>query len=315
VSVQPEDTRGRNARKKPPPKKEPFKPLSREEIAALFGQAYIIMEEDPALKAWFLDFAKRYNQSQGKISFERFNLELNQQDWWKTNSATYIADRRRELENPTDYRQGLESDVAALRAQARQLGAVNVDDATLENLVKQQRRLGLNAEQLLERLNDFIVPIGDDFRGQAGAFQAELVQWARMNGLSLRELDVQDYVRQMTTGRITLDDVKDDLRRTYLAGMYPAWSDKINEGFDPSALFAPYRNAAANLLELEDLDLNDPIMKLASQHIGADGKPSQLPLWEFEKQVRQDPRWQQTDNAYATYMDVGTNLLKMFGFR
>jgi hypothetical protein len=314
VTVQPEETPRRGNRRKSG-KEEPFKKLSRREIAALFGQAYVIMEEDPALKAWFIDFARRYNESQGKISFERFDLELKQQDWWKNNSATFIADRRRELENPTDYRQGLQSDIAALRAQATQLGAVGLDDAILEDLVKQQRRLGLNNQQLLQRLNDFISPVGQDFRGQAGEVQTDLVQWARSNGLRLRDADVQDYVRRVTTGSITLDDVKDDLRRTYLAGMYPAWSDKINQGLDPSSLFAPYRNAAADLLEMSDIDLDDPIMKRAAQYVGADGKPAQLPLYQFEEEVRKDPRWQYTDNAYQSYARVGTDLLRMFGLR
>jgi hypothetical protein len=40
-----------------------------------------------------------------------------------------------------------------------------------------------------------------------------------------------------------------------------------------------------------------------------------LPLYEFEKMVRDDPRWQKTDNAYQLYTRAGTNLLQMFGFR
>jgi len=314
VTVQPEENI-RGNRKPKEPKNEPFKRMSREEIASMFGQAYVIMEEDPALKKWFLDFAKRYNQSQGKISFERFNLELNQQDWWKNNSATYIADRRRELENPTDYRQGLAADIATLRASANRIGAVGLDEDTLRDLVVSQRRLGLSEQQVLERLSDFISPVEQDFRGQAGAIQSDLVQWAMSNGLTLRDSDVQTYVRDVTTGRLSVDDVKDDLRRTYLAGMYPAWADKINDGTDPSVLFAPYRNAARNLLELDDIDINDPIMKRAGQYVGADGKPSQLPLYEFEQEIRKDPRWQYTDNAFKSYANVGTDLLKMFGLR
>jgi hypothetical protein len=309
--VQPEERRVG----KPKPKGKPFKSLSRQEIAAMFGQAYVIMEEDPALKAWFIDFAKRYNESKGEIKFERFQLELNQQDWWKNKSANYIADRRKELENPTDYNEGLAADIATLRANANRIGAVGIDDAILRNLVVSRRRLGLSEQQVIERLADFVAPVGGDFRGGAGAIQSDLVQWARMNGLSLRESDVQDYVRRVTTGSTTVDDVKDDLRRTYLAGMYPAWSDKINEGMDPSSLFAPYRNTARQLLEIDDLDLNDPIMKRASQYVGPDGKPNQLPLYQFEQEVRKDPRWQYTDNAYSSYMNVGTDLLRMFGLR
>lgn len=293
-----------------------FEPLSAEEIAAKFGQAYIIMEQDPGLKQWFLGFARRYNEARGEISYETFNLELQQQPWWRNNSATYIADLRQELENPVDYEQGLASSIASLRAQANRIGATGVSEAVLRNLAIQQRRLGLNEQQTIERLADLISPVeGGDFRGVAGDVQTELLQWARSNGLTLNQGSMQEYVRRIATGATTVDDVKDDLRKTYLAGMYPAWADKINEGLDPSVLFEPYRNTAANLLEMSEISLDDPIMKRAAQYVGPDGKPSQLPLYQFEQEVRKDPRWQYTDNAYSTYTRVGTDLLRMFGFR
>jgi TfoX/Sxy family transcriptional regulator of competence genes len=33
------------------------------------------------------------------------------------------------------------------------------------------------------------------------------------------------------------------------------------------------------------------------QYVGADGKPANKPLWQFEKELRSDSRWQYTDNA------------------
>ena len=318
MSVQPEGnpTRPRKPNKPKPGNKKPeFKPLTPQELAAKFGQAYIIMEQDPALKAWFLAFAKRYNDARGQLSYETFNLELNQQEWWKRNSATYIADLRQELENPTDYEQEIASDIAEIRRVANTVGATGVDEDVIRQLAIARRRSGLNEQQLIDRLSDFIAPMGGDFRGGAGATQSNLLAWARDNGLTLRDSDVQDYVRRVATGATTVEDIKDDLRKTYLSGMYPAWADKINQGIDPSQLFAPYRNTAAQLLEMDDIGLDDPIMKRAAQYVGPDGKPSQLPLYQFEEEVRRDPRWQYTDNAYSTYTRVGTDLLRMFGFR
>jgi hypothetical protein len=71
------------------------------------------------------------------------------------------------------------------------------------------------------------------------------------------------------------------------------------------------------LLEIEpdDISFDDPLLQRGLQGVGPDGKPSVVPLYDFQRQVREDPRWQYTDNAYATYTDVGTKLLQMFGFR
>lgn len=297
--------------------KSKFEAKSREEIARLFGQSYIIMEQDEDLKNWFIDFARRFNESQGKISKERFFLELEERPWWVNNSATYINDLRKELENPTDYRQSISGDVANLKAQAAGIGATGISDQLFEDLVKQQRRLGLNQQQTLERLVEFVTPTDGDFRGAAGVAQSALQSWARANGVAIAPNMVQDYIRRISSGATTLEDVKDDLRRTYLMGAYPAWSDRIAQGMDPADIAAPYRNTMASLLEMdpEEINLDDPLLQQGMQGVGADGKPSVVPLYDFKRQVREDPRWQYTDNAYATYTDVGTQLLQMFGFR
>jgi hypothetical protein len=298
-------------------KKNDFKPKGREEIARLFGQSYVIMEQDQDLKNWFIDFARRFNESQGKISKERFFLELEERPWWVNNSATYINDLRKELENPTDYKQGISGDVANLKAQAAAIGAVGISDQLFEDLVKQQRRLGLNQQQTLEKLVEFVTPVDGDFRGVAGTAQSNLESWARSNGISLSPMMVQDYVRRIGSGSLTINDAKNDLRRMYMAGAYPAWADRIDAGYDIADIAAPYKEKMARLLEMDDtaIDFNDPLLQRGLQGVGADGKPSVVPLYEFERQVREDPRWQYTDNAYSTYTDVGTKLLQMFGFR
>lgn len=306
-----------------PPKKGTQKPKSdyeaktNEEIARLFGQSYVIMEQDEDLKNWFLDFARRFNEAQGKISKERFMLELEQRPWWINNSATYIADLQRELENPTDYKQSIAGDIANLKASANALGAVGINDQLLEDLVKQQRRLGWNEQQTLERLVDFIAPVDGDFRGVAGATQDALESWARNNGLTISPNMVQDYIRKISSGATTIDDVKDDLRRTYMAGAYPAWSDRIDAGYDIMDIAAPYRSVIANGLEQSEdaITLDDPLMKKIFQAVGPDGKPVVVPIYEAERMMREDPRWQKTDNAYKTYSEAADTILSMFGVR
>jgi hypothetical protein len=316
-SMAPERPAGKG-KGKPKKQDQDFKPLSREEIARLFGQSYVIMEQDEGLKNWFLDFARRYNESLGKISKERFMLELEQQPWWIKNSETYITDLQQELENPTDYKQAIAGDVANLKASAARIGATGIDNALFEKLVKDQRRLGWNEQQTLERLVEFITPAeGGDFRGIAGVTQNTLNQWARANGLTLSPTMVQDYVRRVASGSTTIDDVKDDLRRTYLKGAFPAWADRIEQGMDPADIAAPYKAKMAALLELDEnvIDFNDSLLQKAMQGVGADGKPIVVPLYDFEREIRNDPRWQKTDNAYQTYTNVGQDLLRMFGFR
>jgi len=294
--------------------------MTDEQIARLFGQSYIIMEQDPDLKRWFLGFADRYRQARGKISYETFKLELDQQQWWIDNSAKYIADVRKELEQPTDYAQEIASDVANLKRSAANVGATMIlkDEALLMEFAKNARRLGWNQQQTLDALVEYISPTDTgDLRGTAGLAQSELRQWARRNGVALTDDSILRNAQQIASGMTTLDDVKDDLRRTYLAGAYPAWSDRIEAGFDIYDIAAPYRSVIANGLEQSEdaITLDDPLMKKIFQAVGPDGKPVVVPIYEAERMMRQDSRWPKTNNAYAIYTDVGTDLLKMFGFR
>lgn len=174
--------------------------------------------------------------------------------------------------------------------------------------------------QLEKNLNIFLreqVKAGGDVRGTAGDFQTQLLNWSRKNGITLSNDAAAQFVERMSTGAQTLEDAKREIRETYMVGAYPAWADQIRNGLDPDSIVSPYRSAAAQLLEIpeDQLGWNDPILQKAMQGVSADGKPSIVPLWEYEQEVRKDPRWQKTDNAYQTYTNVGQDLLRMFGFR
>ena len=89
------------------------------------------------------------------------------------------------------------------------------------------------------------------------------------------------------------------------------------QGDDPVDIAAPYKQRMARMLEMgeDEIDLNDSLLQKAMQGVGADGKPSVTPLYAFDREIREDPRWPQTDNAYEIYTRAGTDLLKTFGFR
>jgi hypothetical protein len=153
--------------------------------------------------------------------------------------------------------------------------------------------------------------------GEASKTMNDLRSWAQSNGVTLTDNSIRQYTQQVIKGDRTADDIKADLRRTYVAGSYPAWSDRINAGEDIADIAEPYRRTMANLLEVQDQDitLTDNTLRSALQGVGADGKPSVVPIYEFEKQVRKDPRWQYTNNAQADYSRAAYDVLNMFGLR
>ena len=301
-----------------PEKKTGGMPTDPQEVARKFAMSWAIINSDPGLMKWFNDFAKRYTASGGQIDYARFKLELEQQPYWQQHSATWIQDAQLELENPKDYAQALSSSVETLRAAATQLGA-KVTDQQLQDMAKNARRFGWNEQQQRRALADYVSAAptdqgGVDFEGLAGQTQDTLMKWASQNGVRLTNDLVSKYTKSVVMGDTTLEDIQSDIRRTYMAGAFPAWADKINSGFDIADLAAPYIQDTQSLLEDSSIGLDDPLMQRIMQGVGADGKPAVVPLYEAQKMVRSDPRWQKTDNAYATYAGVAQNILKTFGF-
>jgi hypothetical protein len=67
----------------------------------------------------------------------------------------------------------------------------------------------------------------------------------------------------------------------------------------------------ASILELnpESIDLKDPTLRSA---IGPD---KEMPIYDFEKNLRKDFRWQYTDNARQDVSSIAKSVLKDFGFQ
>ena len=243
--------------------------------------------------------------------------EIKRTQWFEDRGSIRADAERDRARDPIDFDTSVQSRRDDISELAQQYG-IQISDKELDDLALQARLSGWDRDQTRRSLEPFLQTTlsgESDLMGTAGDTETQLLNWVRSNGMELSREDLKNYISNITLGRQTLADAQQDIRQTYLAGMYPAWADRIKAGDDPNNIFAPYRNSARNLLELDDIDLNDPIMKRAAQYVGPDGKPGQLPLYEFEQEIRKDPRWQYTDNAYSTYTNVGTQLLQMFGLR
>lgn len=296
------------------PAKNPGAPKNVTDFAADYGWTLAIFKQDPNLWQWLNSKFAEYSKNPAGFSDQRMQLELEQQPFWQDYSKAYIEDLQFQLDYPKQWEASVARDIETTRDQFVSLGA-QVDDATLRQMVIDKRRGAYNDAQWQNALADYLSVKDGRFAGAAGATQDSLQQWAASNGVSVSEQMLRDYIKRVTAGDMTMDDVKSDIRKTYLAGAYPAWSDKIQQGFDPADLFKPYLDSARNLLENDSITLDDPIMQKITQAVGPDGKPATVPLYQAMEMVRKDERWQYTDNARNAYANAGEDILRMFGFR
>ena len=303
-------------------KKDETKPKNAKKYLAELSFALNLINSDPSLQKWIVDVRNYMKKNDNRVPTP-YELDGLKQgiDWFdRYNSDQELArmaqnDPRRKA----DFDRSLELKKESIRAIARQTG-VELDEGFLSGLALDSRLDNLTQEEIKQRLAPIVeqtILEGGDLGGDSAEFERTIVQWADRNGLALSGNTIAKYVAAGTSGASSIDDIKNDLRKTYLSGSYPAWSDRIMMGEDPADIAAPYKARMSRLLEVDetDIDLNDQLLQKAMQGVGADGKPSVVPLYSFDQQVREDERWQYTDNAMDVYANAGNNILKMFGLR
>jgi len=183
--------------------------------------------------------------------------------------------------NPTD---------SALQAHLAQVGRVN---ATLTGGQAQTTAQQLKQQAMDLGLNNMTLPGGQDYFAQAAQ--------GIIAGTTSAQEQSQYLINQAKT-------------------MFPAYAKQLDSGITVKALAAPYINTLSNLLEVDPttIDLSAPtgygsMITKALQGNGDPNNPTPMTVSDFSNQVRQDPRWLNTQNAKDSIMNSGVQLLRNFG--
>ena len=151
--------------------------------------------------------------------------------------------------------------------------------------------------------------------GPAGKYFVAVKQLAANNGINLSDSAARSYATDIVAGVIDQDTAYNTIRES-AANAFPSLGDKIKQGVNLKTLADPYIQSMSNILEIPDtaIDLFDPKIRSAMAFTTPDGKVGTKSIYDFEKELRQDPRWQYTNNARQQAASVATTVLKDFGF-
>ena len=133
---------------------------------------------------------------------------------------------------------------------------------------------------------------------------------ARANGITLNQTQVDTFTKRVQDGE-DVKTINNDIRNLASLGMPDKVVKLLNQGIDLDTIYSPYKNLMASILELnpDQIDLKDPTLRSA---IGTDKEVS---IYDFEKALRKDYRWQYTDNAKRDVSNVALKVLRDFGFQ
>jgi hypothetical protein len=132
---------------------------------------------------------------------------------------------------------------------------------------------------------------------------------AKANGVILNDAQLSSYANEISNGK-DINVIKNTIRNSAGLGMPDNIKKMLADGTDLETIYAPYKNTMASLLELDprSIDINDTTLRTA---IG----DKELPIYEFRKILKKDPRWQYTNNARAEVSDKVLRVLQDFGFQ
>jgi hypothetical protein len=163
--------------------------------------------------------------------------------------------------------------------------------------------------------------VTEGYSGQALKDYQGLQALAKANGFNLSDILPRDALgnpmtaegtlKGLALGEIDSTRIAQDVRKLAAIGQPQYVRDLLGQGYDLENIYAPYKRTMANILELDtsQIDLNDPTLR------GAINEKGDMNIYDFQKALRKDSRWQYTKNAKDEVASSTLQVLRDFGFQ
>jgi hypothetical protein len=194
-----------------------------------------------------------------------------------------------------------------------------IDDATLRQWGETAFRMGWTSDQLLDHMGATVnfqqLLASNSLGGSAAETRSQLQQLASQYGVDPGNTWMAQNLGRLMTGDDTIEGVQARVK-DMAKQQYQAFADAIDGGHTVAEIADPYVTKMADLLEVDpsSISLKDStIQKALTGYRDPKGRPVAQTLTDFANSVRQDSRWQYTNNARTQVAEVGSQLLRSFG--
>ena len=302
---------------------------------------------DPELKQILIDAVGDIATAKDDMEPAEFLRRLNASDWAIRNASTYRARdaQRREYNETLDkYNKQLEMADTQEKKDAilSKIGQLKTTSAYARGLESAKAYIeatasGLTGTMSPERLDAFVKRMydsandkdpniinrelaalisykpGTQLGGAIGADLTALRATARSNGFDLDTSfgsSINDWLQRLAKGE-SIETFKNTIRGAAKLGLPDKVANLLDQGLDLKDIYAPYRNVMASVLEVapDSINLDDKTLRMAI------GPEKEMSIYDFQRSLRKDPRWQYTDNARQESSDSVLKVLRDFGFQ
>ena len=285
------------------------------------------------------DLLQRYVNDE--LTDAQFKRELQNDPWYRQNSAEIKARyvqlfnyqdlvKSGQAKGTTDYEQQIARIAKNIQAKARQLRGADIDEADAKLLAQDMYIYNLDGDDaaLTERLARFIRPVAGMVRGeptigyggQALQNYQTLQALAKANGFKLEDILPRDAagnamtaestLQNLATGKLDINRVAQDVRKLAAIGQPEYIRNLLGQGYDLEQIYQPYKSRMAAVLEIDPntINLNDPALR------GAITDKGDINLYDYDRMLRKDSRWQFTNQAREEVSNSVLQVLRDFGF-
>lgn len=138
----------------------------------------------------------------------------------------------------------------------------------------------------------------------------QLQSAAAANGVVLTPQQISDFTTRIAKGE-NVETFKSIFRNQAGLGQPEKVQKLLNQGVDLESIYSPYKNIMAKVLEInpQTITLDDPVLRSAIRPEG------EMSIYDYQRALRKDPRWQYTSNAKDEVASSVTKVLQDFGFK
>jgi hypothetical protein len=312
-----------------------------------YGNVDSIFLYDPELKQLLIDAVGDPATAKDDMDATEFARRLSASDWSIRNASTYAkrdAERRQYTETLDKYNQQLALADTQDKKDAilSKIGQLNTTSSYARGLASAKAYIeatasGLTGTMSPERLDAFVKRMydsandkdpniinrelaalisykpGTQLGGSIGGDLTTLRATARANGFDLDTSfgsSINDWLQRLAKGE-SVETFKNTIRGAAKLGLPDKVANLLDQGLDLKDIYAPYRNVMASVLEVapDSINLDDKTLRMAI------GPEKEMSIYDFQRTLRKDARWQYTNNAREEASDSVLKVLRDFGFQ
>lgn len=248
----------------------------------------------------------------------RFQRAVMDSRWWRVSAESARTLATQAVADPATYKQTIKNAATKVDLLIKQMGLQVQTGSRLDSLARHFLVNNYDDETIRRWLAlNLQTAVGErgHVAGQAAELREHMLQVSTNYGQAVTSDYLMRYLQKIQAGDYTLEGFE-SLMQARAKAAFPQFAAQFDSGMTLRDVADPYISTMANTLEISEteVELTDPFVRKALSQRQQDGSMGSMPLYEFERQLKNDPRWDKTKQAREQAFDTIAQVGRDFGF-